>query len=210
MLATAHFHMLFPKPRSDVDDSEGTGPCGGFPVSNNRTQVPLSDFPVALEMGHDRTVIQMLLALGSNPGDNFNITLKQTFQQQGEGNFCLPNIAVPSDLGIADGTNGTLQVVTDGEGGGGLYIVRLISRRRTTMTDIFSVRTSPSLARRTRSLHLVRMALASQPAHFPISSMPTNQVQMALHRVAALHQVPVLLRLQRQLAARAAQRAGKP
>lgn len=124
MLASAHFHMLYPSPRSDVDETEGTGPCGGFAVSQNRTKVSTNDFPVALEMGHDRTVIQMLLALGNSPGNNFNITLEQTFQQQGEGDFCLPHVRVPTDAGIADGTNGTLQVVTDGEGGGGLYIVR--------------------------------------------------------------------------------------
>ena len=112
--------MLYPTPRSDVDDSEATGPCGGFAMSDNRTTVSTGNFPVALEMGHDRTVIQMLLALGNNPGDNFNITLKQTFQQQGEGDFCLPQVQISSDLGIMDGMNGTLQVVTDGEGGGGV------------------------------------------------------------------------------------------
>ncbi|KAJ9500303.1 hypothetical protein LTR99_001507 [Exophiala xenobiotica] len=122
LLASAHFHMLYPTPRSDVDDTEATFPCGGFAVSTNRTMVSNSAFPVALEMGHDRTVVQMLLALGSNPGDNFNITLEQTFQQQGEGDFCLPTIKLPSGLNLPDGTNGTLQVVTDGEGGGGLYI----------------------------------------------------------------------------------------
>jgi hypothetical protein len=124
MLATAHFHMLFPAPRSDVDETEGQGPCGGFPVSDTRTSVGLTSFPVALQMGHDRSVVQMLLALGNDPGNNFNITLEQTFQQQGEGDFCLPDVPVPQDLNIVDGTNGTLQVITDGEGGGGLYIVR--------------------------------------------------------------------------------------
>lgn len=123
LLATAHFHILYPTPRSDVDDTEPTFPCGGFPVSKNRTLVSNSVIPVALEMGHDRTVIQMLLALGNDPGDNFNITLEQTFQQQGEGDFCLPTVKIPTDLNITDGTNGTLQVVTDGEGGGGLYVV---------------------------------------------------------------------------------------
>lgn len=125
VLASAHFHMLYPTPRSDVDDTEATFPCGGFAVSANRTVVSTSSFPVALEMGHDRTVIQMLLALGNQPGDDFNITLEQTFQQQGEGDFCLPTVKLPKDLNLADGTNGTLQVVTDGEGGGGLYIVCL-------------------------------------------------------------------------------------
>jgi hypothetical protein len=100
-------------------------------VTVNRTSVPMTNFPVALEMGHDRSVIQMLLSLGNNPGDNFNITLERTFQQQGEGYFCLPDVQIPSNLNIVDGTNATLQVVTDGEGGGGLYIVSYepISRR---------------------------------------------------------------------------------
>lgn len=117
--------MLFPTPRSDEDETEGTGPCGGFPVSSERTPVSLTSFPVALEMGHDRSVVQMLLALGNDPGRNFNIVLEKTFQQQGEGDFCLPNVQVPTGLNIADGSNGTLQVITDGEGGGGLYIVSL-------------------------------------------------------------------------------------
>ncbi len=123
LLTSAHFHMLFPTPRSDEDETEGTGPCGGFPVSSERTAVSMTSFPVALEMGHDRSVVQMLLALGNDPGNNFNVVLEQTFQQQGEGDFCLPNVQVPTGLNIADGTNGTLQVITDGEGGGGLYIV---------------------------------------------------------------------------------------
>ena len=115
--------MLYPAPRSDEDETEDTGPCGGFPVSDKRTPVSMTSFPVALEMGHDRNVVQMLLGLGNDPGNNFNITLEKTFQQQGEGDFCLPNVQVPTGLNVVDGTNGTLQVVTDGEGGGGLYIV---------------------------------------------------------------------------------------
>ncbi|KIW17385.1 hypothetical protein PV08_04579 [Exophiala spinifera] len=122
LLATAHFHMLYPTPRSDVDDTEPTSPCGGFPISANRTSVSNSAFPVALEMEHDRTVVQMLLALGNQPGDSFDITLEQTFQQQGLGDFCLPTVKIPAGLNITDGTNGTLQVITDNEAGGGLYI----------------------------------------------------------------------------------------
>ena len=124
LLVSAHFQMLYPAPRSDVDETEGTFPCGGFPVSENRTQVSTTAFPLALEMGHDRSVVQVLLALGNDPGDAFSITLEQTFQQQGEGSFCLPAVQLPSDLNITDGTNGTIQVITDGEGGGGLYVVR--------------------------------------------------------------------------------------
>ncbi|EXJ86403.1 hypothetical protein A1O3_03354 [Capronia epimyces CBS 606.96] len=122
LLVSAHFHIHYPAPRSDEDETEAKFPCGGFSVSQNRTVVSSSAFPVALEMGHDRSVVQILLALGNDPGDNFNITLEQTFQEQGEGSFCLPSVQVPASLDIQDGTNGTLQVITDGEGGGGLYI----------------------------------------------------------------------------------------
>lgn len=123
LLVSAHFHVIYPSSRSDEDDSEGTFPCGGFALSDNRTQLSNVAFPLALEMGHDRSVIQVLLALGNDPGDNFNIVLEPTFQQQGEGAFCLPTVRLPADLNITAGTNGTIQVVTDGEGGGGLYVV---------------------------------------------------------------------------------------
>ncbi|EXJ80210.1 hypothetical protein A1O1_08352 [Capronia coronata CBS 617.96] len=122
LLVSAHFHILYPTPRSNDEEDEPKFPCGGFAVSQNRTVVSSSAIPIALQMGHDRSVVQMLLALGNDPGDNFNITLEQTFQEQGEGNFCLPSVQIPANLGIQDGTNGTLQVITDGEGGGGLYV----------------------------------------------------------------------------------------
>ena len=125
LIVSAHFHMLYPSPRSDEDDSEATFPCGGFALSKNRTQLSTVAFPLALEMGHDRSVIQVLLAVGNDPGDNFNIVLEPTFQQQGEGPFCLPTVRLPASLNLTAGTNGTIQVVTDGEGGGGLYVVSI-------------------------------------------------------------------------------------
>jgi hypothetical protein len=143
-VASAHFQMLYPSPRTTDDETEPTGPCGGQKVSNNRTTISTNDFPVALQMGHDQTVIQMLLALGNDPGDNFNITLEKTFQQQGEGNFCLPHVMIPAGVTIADGSNGTLQVVTDGEGGGGLYVVSSSGGIPKIQADIYSAPTSHS------------------------------------------------------------------
>jgi hypothetical protein len=137
LLASAHFNLEFPAPRS-TEESSPQGPCGGLPVSTTRTSVNINSFPVALEMGHDRSVVQMLLALGNNPGNNFNITLEQTFQQQGEGSFCLPDVVVPSGA-VEAGTNGTLQVITDGEGGGGLYMVRSLSHLLFTSCGVVEV-----------------------------------------------------------------------
>lgn len=121
---SAHFDLLYPRARGNNEDKLSTFPCGGFSdVGSNRTLVPLSDIAIAIEQGHDQSYVQVLLAIGNDPGSNFNITLKPTFYQTGEGPFCLPSIAIPSSLNIADGTNATIQIVTSGDGSGGLYNV---------------------------------------------------------------------------------------
>jgi hypothetical protein len=125
LLTTAHFVMHYPTSRNgDDDEIEVNSPCSGKPVSDNRTTVSLPTFPIALEMGHEETVIQILLSLSDNPTeDDFNITLERTFQQDGLGEFCLPNVRVPESANVKAGDKATVQVVTDGEGGGGLYVV---------------------------------------------------------------------------------------
>jgi hypothetical protein len=65
----------------------------------------------------------VFLAIGNDVGNSFNHQINPTIQEQGPGDFCLPSIAISTNLNIVDGTNGTIQVVTDGEGGGGLYMV---------------------------------------------------------------------------------------
>jgi hypothetical protein len=128
LLTTAHFIMHYPASRNGLtDDTEPTPPCGGYPVSSSRTNVSLPAFPIALEMEHDEVVIQILLSLSDNPTseDDFNITLERTFQEEGLGMFCLPQVTVPEGAGVKSGMRGTVQVVTDGEGGGGLYVVSI-------------------------------------------------------------------------------------
>ena len=126
-LATAHFHLQYPVSRGFVEDTMPEFPCGGRPQSSNRTQLPLSgSFPVALSMGHSQTAVEVLLALGSNPGDNYNITLVPTFQVNGLGAFCLPHIEISEQLlgmNLTDGMNATIQVQTNGDPTGGLYAV---------------------------------------------------------------------------------------
>lgn len=125
-LSTAHFLLDYPIVRGFDEDILGTFPCGGQPkISPNRTLVSLTAIPIALTMGHDQAVIQILLGLGNDVGDNFNIVLEPTFSQTGLGGFCLPDVPIPAGLNITEGMNATLQVVTDGEGGGGLYNVYL-------------------------------------------------------------------------------------
>lgn len=132
-LATAHFLLQYPTSRGFDEDKMPEFPCGGMSQSSNRTQLPISgSFPVALKMGHSQTAVEFLLALGNNPGDNFNITLVKTFQVTGLGAFCLPHVEFNADLlgvNITDGMNATLQVQSDGDPTGGLYAVCLISHR---------------------------------------------------------------------------------
>ncbi|ETN40010.1 uncharacterized protein HMPREF1541_04285 [Cyphellophora europaea CBS 101466] len=128
LLTTAHFVMHYPTSRNgDDDEIEVKSPCSGLGLSSNRTTVSLPSFPIALEMGHDETVIQVLLSLSDDPSSeaDFNVTLERTFQQDGLGAFCLPEVRVPESAGLRDGANATLQVVTDAEGGGGLYVLFL-------------------------------------------------------------------------------------
>jgi hypothetical protein len=106
-----------------------TFPCGAFTnPSSNRTQISLSDptFPIEIDLGHDQTAVEFLLAVGNEPGDNYNITLRQTFRVEGLGEFCIPTIELSEEvLGVelVDGLNVTLQVQTNSHPSGGLYSV---------------------------------------------------------------------------------------
>ncbi len=61
------------------------------------------------------------LGLGSDVS-NFNYTLTNPFwNETGNGTLCVQKLALPADLSVADGTQGSLQVVTFGEDGNALY-----------------------------------------------------------------------------------------
>jgi hypothetical protein len=138
-LTSAHFTLNYPPSRDSSAESGVDAPCGGK-SQGERTPVPLNSdrsVPIALEMGHDESVIQILMSLAENPDeDQFNITLERTFSQTGLGDFCLPAVVVPSEVKVGD--NATVQVVTDGEGGGGLYAVRLITDLDFSPSSLFS------------------------------------------------------------------------
>ncbi|KAL9579964.1 MAG: hypothetical protein Q9212_004778 [Teloschistes hypoglaucus] len=121
-LASAHFTLDYPPARGFDEDKLGTFPCGGQnTVGSNRTTWPLAGGPIQLTMEHDHAAVQVLIALGSNPTDNFNAVLVPTTQEQGIGKFCLSDVKVPENLGVKEGDNATIQVVTNGDPTGGLY-----------------------------------------------------------------------------------------
>ena len=125
-VATAHFTLDWPVNRGFNEDTMPNFPCGGYNTpSSNRTAISLDakTLPVDITFHHTQTVVSYLLALGNDPGSSFNITLSPTIAAQGLGEFCLPDLSL-SSLNLTDGQNATLQVVTDGESGGGLFAVR--------------------------------------------------------------------------------------
>lgn len=96
--ATCHFQLQHPPSRAGEDDEkQGTFPCGGFDTAKDRTQFPLTGGSIQLELTHDRSLVEVLLAVGNDPGDSFNIVWKPIFQEEGLGAFCLQDL-VPLTL----------------------------------------------------------------------------------------------------------------
>lgn len=129
LTVSAHFNLQYPKARGDDEDKSSSGPCGTFDTpSTDRTPVSLTSLAIGAKMGHDESAFSIVLGLGNNPS-SFNISLLPTFRQEGLGEFCLPDVPIPGDLGLQDGANGTVQVITNGDPNGGLYAVCLPSER---------------------------------------------------------------------------------
>lgn len=125
-LASAHFTLVYPAARGFDEDVLSTFPCGGQnTVSSNRTEFPLTGAPIQLLMGHTSAKVQVLMALGNDPGSNFEYVLLPTIQEQGPQDFCIGAGALqfPAGLNITAGMNATIQVVTNGDPSGGLYNV---------------------------------------------------------------------------------------
>ena len=130
-LTSAHFLLNWPPARGFDDSTAPNFPCGGFDtVFSNRTTWPATGGPIQLDMHHTQTDVEVLIALGSNPGVNYNIVMRPTFLQQGLGNFCVGMVSVPSSVNITEGMPATIQVVSNGDeaGSGGLYQVRVLPR----------------------------------------------------------------------------------
>ena len=122
-IVSAHFSLDFPPAREADEEQQGTFPCSGSTAPGSRTAWPLDGGSIQMTLGHSRSAVQVLLALGNDPGSNFNVVLVPTIQEEGLGEFCFSGVRVPEDLGVRDGDNATIQVVTDSHVTGGLYNV---------------------------------------------------------------------------------------
>lgn len=94
-LATCHFQLQNPPSRAGKDDEkQATFPCGGYDTIKGRTQFPLTGGSIQLELGHDESLVEVLIALGNNPGSSFNYVWQPILQEEGPGPFCLQNLVL--------------------------------------------------------------------------------------------------------------------
>lgn len=125
-LTSAHFTVDSPPARGFNEEELAAFPCGGSnSIASTRTPFPLNGGRISMTMGHDRTLVQVLVALGNDPTTAFNTVLVPTTQVEGLGKFCLSDVNIPESLGAREGENATIQVVTNGDPMGGLYNVGL-------------------------------------------------------------------------------------
>ncbi|KAL4958137.1 hypothetical protein BDW69DRAFT_204372 [Aspergillus filifer] len=123
---TAHFTLTYPLARGDNKSLQREVPCSGLAQSSERTKISLESptFPISVNLTHDEVAMQFLLAIGSEPETNYNVTLSDTFRVEEKGEFCLPDMLITADIlgrELEDGLDLTLQVQINGYSRGGLY-----------------------------------------------------------------------------------------
>ncbi|KAI1766151.1 hypothetical protein GGR53DRAFT_464723 [Hypoxylon sp. FL1150] len=130
-VVSGHFSIEYPKWRADtialenetLGISQWNYPCGGIgDEAGNRTDWPLGGGPVAVKLHHPWTYIYINagVSIGGVNVTDFNMSLTPDLHNvTGKGWFCLPDLKLPSDL--ADGTRGSLQIVTNGRDGQDMY-----------------------------------------------------------------------------------------
>ncbi|KAH8680517.1 hypothetical protein BX600DRAFT_444586 [Xylariales sp. PMI_506] len=154
-VAWAHVVITYPGWRGDnlglngtVADTDGLGvgvsgsellypygmqwiyPCGGMPISSNRTKWPVAGGAVALQpgwyTGHKTALIYINMGFGAVPL-NYSVPLVPGFEIQGPtnnpypGTLCLPRVPLPIGYSPQVGDLATIQVVEAAVHGAALY-----------------------------------------------------------------------------------------
>ncbi|ORY62635.1 uncharacterized protein BCR38DRAFT_310444, partial [Pseudomassariella vexata] len=106
-------------------------PCGGLPVSQNRTTWPVTgngalSFQPGLQAGHSTAMLSINLGLGTIP-INYSLPMVPIFSITGPTNeqyfdaLCLPSVPFPSGVSPRPGDNATIQIVEADKNGAALY-----------------------------------------------------------------------------------------
>ena len=157
-LAYCHFSIDYPLERGDTLNTNPmmqlTYPCQPLPClitldstanqisgagvgqdvsASNRTEWPINGGSLKITATHRASDVYIALAFGDDipKAWYFNHTLTSApLNQTGTGSFCLPQVPVPSEYNVTDGTTASLQVIMyafDGAAVYGVYDSRLRS-----------------------------------------------------------------------------------
>lgn len=107
-------------------------PCGGMPMSFNRTKWPVTGGAVGLQpgwfSGHSSALIYINLGDGNNP-KNYSLIMQPMFGITGpnnviyNGSICLPQVPLPANYTAVIGQNATIQVIEAAQHGAALFNV---------------------------------------------------------------------------------------
>ncbi|GAB7349472.1 hypothetical protein MBLNU459_g0184t1 [Dothideomycetes sp. NU459] len=113
--AHAHFILNYPNSLGFDDDNEPNGPCGGFDVTfaDNDTTVQVGGFAVSLKSTHPAANFLFRATLSTQAPFNWT-NLLPVVSETGLGQFCLPDLAAPSEFA---GQRGLVQIIQDGPDG---------------------------------------------------------------------------------------------
>lgn len=105
-------------------------PCGGMPMSTNRTKWPIKGGAIAFQpgwfSGHSSAFMYFNLGIGNNP-DNYSFVMQNGLNIVGParepwpGTFCLPQVPLPAGMKVNVGDNATIQVIETALHGAALY-----------------------------------------------------------------------------------------
>ncbi|EME45288.1 hypothetical protein DOTSEDRAFT_71106 [Dothistroma septosporum NZE10] len=109
-------------------------PCGGMPMTSNRTKWPVGGGAVSVQPGwfpgHSKAFFYINIGIqeeGMQAPPNYSHPVVPVFQITGPSNtqypgqFCLPQVRMPANLSLTEGTNITIQVVEAAQHGAALY-----------------------------------------------------------------------------------------
>lgn len=110
-LTSAHFILQYPTSLGFDDDTEGTAPCGGFPVkfSSHATSAHVDGFAVSMLSTHPKADWLFRATLSKQAPFNWT-NLLPVVEETGLGRFCLPTLRAPPEFA---GQQGVIQVQQD-------------------------------------------------------------------------------------------------
>lgn len=105
-------------------------PCGGMPLTSNRTKWPVTGGAVGIQPGwfngHSSALIYINLGHGTVP-ENHSLVMQPMFGITGpnnllyNGSICMPQVSLPVNYTAVIGQNATIQVVEAAQHGAALY-----------------------------------------------------------------------------------------